>query len=115
MKQAMLSMMAAMMPYMMPLVWLGGGLVVAGFALLIISLVVGRRGLLHRGVGWAGAVSLLLGAFFLLSQFAGMWLGATPFINLGDSRQYQFVLVPFWQVGLALLVSGTILWRLGRA
>ena len=115
MKQMMLGVMAAMMPYMMPLIWIGAGLVVAGFALLILGLVVGRGAVLHRGVAWAGALSLLLGAFFLLSQFAGMWLGARPFINLGDSRQYQFVLVPFWQVGLALLVSGAILWRLGRA
>jgi hypothetical protein len=115
MKQMMLGMMAAMMPFMMPLVWLGAGLVIAGFAFLVLGLVIGRGGVLHRGVAWASALSLLLGAFFLLSQFIGMWLGATPAINLGDSRQYQFILVPFWQVGLALLVLGAIIWRLGRA
>jgi hypothetical protein len=115
MKQALLDMMAAMMPYMMVAVWLGGVLVAGGLLLLIISLVVGRRGVLQRGVTWAGTLTLLLATFFILSQFAGMWLGATPSINLGDSRQYQFVLVPFWQVGLALLVPGIILWRLGRA
>ena len=115
MKQMVLGMMSTMMPYMMPLVWLGAGLVVAGFVFLVLGLVIGRGGVLHRGVAWAGALSLLLGAFFLLSQFIGMWLGATPAINLGDSRQYQFILVPFWQVGLALLVSGAIIRRLGRA
>jgi hypothetical protein len=40
------------------------------------------------------------------TQFMNMWLGAKPFINFADSRQYQFVLVPFRQVGLAVLVPG---------
>jgi hypothetical protein len=114
MKEAMLGMMAAMMPYMMPLVWLGGGLAVAGLVLLIVGLVVGRRSVVQRGTTWAGLLTFLLGAFFVISQFMGMWLGARPFINFADSRQYQFVLVPFWQVGLALLVPGIILWWFGR-
>jgi hypothetical protein len=112
MKQFMLEMMAAMMPFMMPLVW-------AGAALLGIGLLAALLGLLraNSGVGamhGAGALLVALGIFFLACQAAGMLLGATPAINFGDAKKFEFHLVGFWVVGLAFLLPGLVFARLRR-
>ncbi len=112
-RQFMLDMMAGMMPYMMPLVWLGAGLVVAGVLAAFAGLVSGSAGV-GRIASLAGRLLVVLGVFFLVCQVAGMLLGATPAINFGDSTKYEFDLKPFWTIGLAFLIPGILICRASR-
>ena len=106
MKQTLLDLMSAMMPFMMPLVWAGGIAAAASLGLLV-----ARR---TRAARWGAGITLALGAFFLACQGMGALLGAQPSINFGDPSQFEFILVPFWQIGLGLLIPGAALWRLAR-
>jgi len=103
-KQTLMDMMTAMMPFMMPLVWLGGIAVAVSILLIALKQI--------RFARWASILTLALGLFFLASQGMGILLGAKPSINFGDPSQFEFILVPFWQIGLALLIPGGILWYL---
>lgn len=111
MKQMMLDVMVKMMPFMMPLIYLGGVLIVIGTLAAIWQMIGGRGGRIAKFAAW---LLVVLGLFFLASQIAGMVLGATPSINFSDSTKFEFDLKPFWQVGLGLLVPGALLARLGR-
>jgi len=104
--------MVKMMPLMMPLVYLGGVLLVIGALALILHFATGKAGGIARFAGWLLAG---LGVFFLACQAAGMWLGASPSINFGDSAKFEFDLKPFWEIGLAMLVPGALIgWLAGR-
>jgi hypothetical protein len=105
MRHVMMDMMAKMMPLMMPLVWLGLALIAVGVLSVLARLITGSPHA-SRGASWSGTLLLLLGVFFLASQVAGMLLGATPAINLGDATKYEFNLKPFWMIGLVFLVPG---------
>ncbi|HKL77559.1 MAG TPA: hypothetical protein VJ985_04230 [Gammaproteobacteria bacterium] len=107
MKQTLLDLMSAMMPYMMPLVWAGGAAVGASLLLLILKQA--------RFARWGAGLALALGVFFLACQGMGALLGAQPSINFGDPSQFEFILVPFWQIGLGLAVPGTVAGLLARA
>ncbi len=109
MKQTLMNMMTALMPFMKPLVWLTGLSLLAGLALALI----GGTGW-RRGASVAAWIVLSAGIFFLAAQGMGALLGAAPSINLGDARQGEFFLVPFWQLGLAALVGGAVLRLLVR-
>lgn len=107
MRQLMMDMMAKMMPFMMPLVWLGVALVVLGILSVVLRLLTGSA-LASRSASWSGTLLVVVGLFFIASQAAGMLLGATPAINFGDATKYEFNLKPFWMVGLAFLVPGLV-------
>jgi len=104
MKQTLMAAMTAMMPVMKPLFWAA-----------VITFFAGLAGALAGGEGWrrltgtVGAILFAIGAFFLAAQGMGAWMGAAPSINLGDARQMQFILVPFWQLGLGCLAGGWLL------
>ena len=106
MKQMMLDMMVRMMPFMMPLVYAGAALIAIGVVATLAQFVGGRGGGIARLSVW---LLLVLGIFFLASQAAGMMLGAAPSINFGDSTKFEFDLKPFWQIGLGLLIPGTLI------
>ena len=63
------------------------------------------RGFL-RGLGWllcvAGVVSI--GAYFVMTY---QGLGAS--FNFGDPAKFEFILVPLWQIGLAVGAVGAAL------
>ncbi|MDE1938657.1 MAG: transporter [Alphaproteobacteria bacterium] len=112
MKQTMLDLMIKMMPLMMPLVYVGGALLVIAVLALALRLTTGKAGGVARMAGWFLAV---LGVFFLVCQVAGMWLGATPSINFGDSAKLEFDLKPFWEIGLVMLIPGALIgWLAGH-
>lgn len=108
----MLSMMIKMMPFMMPIVWAGIGLTVFGIVLFLISLL--ASGAMLGGARLAGKLVIALGVFFVLCQAAGWFLGVPPSINIGDQAKFEFVLIPFWQVGAAGLIAGYVLTLLAR-
>jgi hypothetical protein len=113
MRQSLINIKAAMMPFMMPLVWLGAASIVVGVLSLLVHLLTASR-LARAGASWSGALLVLLGVFFVACQGLGMLLGAAPAINFGDATKYEFDLKPFWMIGLAFLVPGILLGLLQR-
>ncbi|HHI82253.1 MAG TPA: hypothetical protein ENJ99_03790 [Rhizobiales bacterium] len=105
MKMFLLNMMTAMMPAMVPMVWIGGILAVLSIVLYILG---GKLG--YKPALWAARGALAFGLFFVAAQGMGMLLGAGPSINFGDPRKFEFILVAFWKVGLALLIPAWIIW-----
>lgn len=104
MKQMLIDMMAAMMPYLKTPVLVGGGLVALGL-LLFAGKLISRRG---PGLGVIAWVLLLLGAFYVICQLMGLYLGMGPTINFGDPKKFQFYTVEFWKIGSAFLAFGFI-------
>ena len=104
MKQSLMDLMAALMPAMVPLVWAGG--ILAAASLLLVAL---KKARLAR---WGAGLTLAIAAFFLASQGLGTLLGSQPSINFGDPTRFEFILVPFWEIGLALLLPGALAWLL---
>ena len=106
MKMMMMEMMSGMMPYMMPLVYIGSALVVLGLIAAFIAFFPRSSG----GLASLSSFGLIaLGIFFLASQGAGMLLGANPSINFGDPTNYEFILYPFWMIGGVLLLAGILI------
>lgn len=103
MKQLMIDMMAAMMPYMKTPVLIGGALVVVGAVLTLWRLKSGRG-----PVGVVGWILVGLGAFYIICQGMGLYLGMQPTVNFGDPTKFEFKTVEFWKIGLALLAPGAL-------
>ena len=99
MKQILVELMAAMMPYMKIPVYIGGALVLTG----LLSAFTWRVAL-----GWIGWALVALGVFYIACQLMGLYLGMTPTINFGDPRKFEFRTVEFWQVGAGFLVPGLL-------
>lgn len=104
MKQMLIDIMAAMMPYMKTPVFIGAGLGAVGVVLLAMKLFIGKGPLLGV-VAW---LLIALGGFYIVSQLMGLYLGMTPTINFGDPRKFEFNTVEFWKIGAGFLVSGVI-------
>ncbi len=104
MKQTLIDIMAAMMPYMKTPVLAGGGILALGLSLLAMRLFTGRAPLLGL-VSW---LLIILGAFYIICQLMGMYLGMQPTINFGDPRKFEFNTVEFWKIGLAFVIPGII-------
>ncbi|KOR30724.1 hypothetical protein TI05_13495 [Achromatium sp. WMS3] len=102
MKETLTEMMIAMMPAMLPMVWAGA--IILGVGLIVLVLNNPRPTLTFSGI-----VILILGIFFVAAQFMGQWLSMTPAINFGDPTKFEFILVPFWQIGAADIIAGIFL------
>ena len=108
MKQMLMDMMIAMMPAMKPMVWIGAAALGLGLVALVLRFTMGRHGWLKTTLKWSSVLLLILGAFFVIAQFMGQWLGMNPQINFGDPTKFEFKLMKFWQIGAIGLVAGLI-------
>ncbi len=110
MKQMMIDMMAAMMPYMRPVALGAAALLLLGLVLAVM----GKRGGIVRT---AGTIGVAAGVFFLACEAAGRVLGFEPtvlFASPMDRVMYRNQW-PFWTLGLALFLVGSIVRRLAGA
>ncbi len=108
-KQQLMQMMTAMMPFMKPLVWLG-----CGSAVLALVLGFFGSGTMRRLAGFFTVVTIAVGVFFTAAWFMGIWMDARPSINFGDPHKMEFRLVPFIWLGLGFLAVGAVLRFMGR-
>lgn len=113
MKDLIITVMAAAMPYMTWLLW-----VAAAFAVLaaigLVARMLGFDGPLARMGRIASSIVLVVGVIFITSQGVGALLGMSPQINFEFLTGEKFDLRPFWQVGAALAVFGLVLRLAGR-
>lgn len=59
---------------------------------------------MRKGLFWIGVVLCVIGVGVLVASV----MLSNPTYNLGDPSKFQFILVPFWLVGLAVFVVGVI-------
>ena len=111
MKDLMLQMMSAMMPYMIYIVYFGMAVAAIGLLVLIVNLMSGGLDNLLR---LCGRILIGVAIFLFACELAGAYLSAAPSINFGDENKFEFVLVRFWKLGLAALVIGYIYLLFGK-
>jgi len=107
MKDMMIDMMVLMMPYMKPVMWVGAVFAVIGLLIIISKFVLKID--MQKSILWSGRIALSTAVFFLAAQIAGYFLNMPPTVNFGDSSKFEFILVSFWQIGVALLVASLII------
>ena len=111
MKDTMINMMVTMMPLMKPFMWAGVIAAAIGITLIVTNLLLKNNS--HKAITWTGRVVLGISIFFLAAQIAGYFLSMPPTINFGDSSKFEFILVSFWQIGVAFLVAGLAIKYIG--
>ena len=107
MKDAMIDMMVLMMPYMKPFMWIGVVVALIGIAFILASFAM--KSDMRKMITWSGRIVFGVSAFFLAAQAAGYFLNMPPTVNFGDSSKFEFILVSFWQIGVAFLVAGLVI------
>jgi len=104
-KQFMIDMMAAMMPFMKTPVLIGFVVLALGIAALVWTLIKGKAPYLMQ----AGWILAILGGFYLICSGLGIYLGMKPTINFGDAAKFEFKTVEFWKIGLGFLIPGLLM------
>ena len=55
---------------------------------------------------WLGAALCVIGTAVIVASAVLTSRGVSATYNLGDPAKFQFVLVPLWQIGVAIAVVG---------
>lgn len=63
---------------------------------------------------WLGGIFLAAGLLLITANVAMHFMGLSASYNFGDPSQFEFILVPFWQVGVALIALGAASLLAGR-
>jgi hypothetical protein len=63
---------------------------------------------MRKALAWLGGLFCGIGVVVLIVSILMSYIGYQPSYNLGDPAKFEFVLVPFWQVGLAIGVLGAV-------
>ena len=63
---------------------------------------------MRRSLFWLGLLLFGIGVVALLASAVMSYMGINPSYNLGDPAKFEFVLVPFWQIGLVMGVLGGV-------
>ena len=103
----MIDMMVVMMPYMKPFMRIGVVVAILGIAFVLASFVL--KSDMQKIIGWSSKAVFVVSVFFLAAQAAGFFLNMPPTVNFGDSSKFEFILVSFWQIGLAFLVVSLVI------
>lgn len=69
---------------------------------------------MRKALFWTGVLLLAAGIAVVGASAVLAYLGLGASFNLGDPAKFQFILVPFWQVGLGLAVLGAICIAMAR-
>jgi hypothetical protein len=63
---------------------------------------------MRRSLLWAGFLLCGTGGAIVVASAVMSYVGMNPSYNLGDPTKFEFVLVPFWQIGLVIGAVGGI-------
>jgi hypothetical protein len=61
---------------------------------------------MRKSLLWVGALLCGIGMAVTIASAVMSYLGLNASYNLGDPTKFEFVLIPFWQIGLGALVLG---------
>jgi hypothetical protein len=63
---------------------------------------------------WLGGVVLVAGLLLVAANVAMHFLGLSASYNFGDPTQFEFILISFWHIGIALMCIGAVSIFAGR-
>jgi predicted membrane channel-forming protein YqfA (hemolysin III family) len=63
---------------------------------------------------WLGRASLAAGLVFISANIVMYFMGLSASYNLGDPSKFEFFLLSFWHIGIALACIGMLLSLLAR-
>ena len=112
MKDTMIDMMVAMMPFMKPVMWVGVIVAIIGLTFIATKMIFKMD--MQKSITWSVRIALSTAIFFLAAQVAGYFLNMPPSVNFGDSSKFEFILVSFWQIGVALLIVSLVIKYLAK-
>lgn len=69
---------------------------------------------MRKALLWLGVLLGVIGVGMVGVSLMAAQRGGSPSINLGDPAQFQFFLVPFWQIGLGVAVLGALILIVSR-
>jgi hypothetical protein len=69
---------------------------------------------MQRSLLWAGSVLCSIGAAVIVVSAVFGYFGLGTSYNFGNPAKFEFVLVPFWQIGLAITALGGAVLLIGR-
>jgi len=61
---------------------------------------------MRRVLIWLGGLFLAAGLVLIAANVVMHFMGLSASYNFGDPSQFEFILVPFWQIGVALIALG---------
>lgn len=66
---------------------------------------------MRKALLWLGGLLCVIGVALIAANVVMSYMGLGASYNFGDPAKFEFILVPFWQIGLAaLVVGGACLW-----
>jgi len=107
MKDSIINLMLAMMPLMKPFMW--AGVTIAAIALLLLMMQLVFKTNTFKATKFMNMLVLIAAVFFIFAQIAGYFLNMTPAINMGDSSNFEFILISFWKIGVGFLAVSLLL------
>jgi hypothetical protein len=70
---------------------------------------------MRKALLWIGGVLCVIGVALIAANFVMSYMGLSASYNFGDPAKFEFMLVPFWQIGLAAaLIGAACLWTARR-
>ena len=63
---------------------------------------------MHKALLWIGFLLCAIGLVVIVASAAMSYLGMNPSYNLGDPAKFEFILVPFWQIGVVIAGIGAV-------
>jgi len=63
---------------------------------------------MHKALLWIGFLLSAIGVAVILTSAVMSIMGLNPSYNLGDPAKFEFILVPFWQIGLVIAAIGAV-------
>ena len=63
---------------------------------------------MRRSLLWLGFLLCGIGGAVILASALMSYAGMNASYNLGDPTKFEFVLVPFWQIGLVIGAIGAV-------
>jgi hypothetical protein len=63
---------------------------------------------MRRPLLWAGFLLCGVGLAAIAASAVMSYMGMNPSYNIGDSTKFEFVLVPFWLIGLIVAALGAV-------
>jgi hypothetical protein len=63
---------------------------------------------MRKALLWIGVLFCGLGVAVLAASAVLGFMGLATSYNLGDPAKFQFILVPFWLIGIAIAAGGAL-------
>jgi hypothetical protein len=69
---------------------------------------------MRKSLLWVGSALCFIGAATIITSAVLSYFGVSGSYNFGNPEKFEFVLVPFWQIGLVIAAIGGAFVLIGR-